>query len=138
MNTLSKESEGLEPFKIADRVDHTQFGFGTVVKPQQGDQVEVLFDILTQRVSKVRRRYLRLVTSPEAKGGPFWAQRYIVLLKETLDERARTDMIMELSFRSHSETVFDAARIRAALEYEKLSVQALLNFLDEDEAEKHH
>lgn len=137
MNKVPPEGTALEPLQISDRVDNNKFGLGTISAAPDGDKCPVLFDDPEHGMKCIARRFLFLVTRPDAKGGPYWAHEYQKLLEAALEERARTSGVMEYAFRDTSQYSFDAAKVRQRLEGEKASIDALLNFLDADEAGEH-
>lgn len=137
MNKVPPEGTVLEPLQISDRVDNNKFGLGTISAAPEGHKCLVLFDDPEHGMKCIARRFLFLVTRPDAKGGSYWAHEYQKLLEAALDDRARTSGVMERAFRNSSQSSFDAAKVRQRLAGEKASIEALLNFLDTDEADEH-
>lgn len=123
--------------QISDRVDHPRFGLGTVCEPQKDDRVTVTFDVDWFGTKCIIRKFLTHVTSPDVKGGAYWAHEFQEFLELALLARSRTNAAMKLAFRDKSRLEVSSAHIRAALEREKASMEALLQFLDADEAGEH-
>lgn len=138
MSTIPPKGAVLPPLEMSDRVDHKKFGFGTISAPPEGDKYEVEFDNPNFGTKRVVRRFLSLVTRPDAKGGPYWAQAYAGLLDKAQDDRWRTYEVMRGAFRDPHEEPRNAEKIRECLLREKRSMTALLDFLDADEAGEHH
>jgi len=138
MSKLPPEDAIPPPLQMSDRVDHRKFGLGTVSSPPQWDRFEVLFDNPAYGSKRVVRAFLTLVSSPDAKGGPYWEHEFTKVLEPVLNDRSRTDGILRSAFRDTSDDRWDAAKVRAALERERAGIATLLTFLDADEAGEHH
>lgn len=137
MSRIPPKGAVLPSLEMSDRVDHTKFGLGTVSAPPDGDRYEVLFDHPECGTKKIVRRFLSLVTRPDAKGAPYWAHVYAQVLEKVQDSRRRTDEAMKRAFNDPGDVPFNAKRIRELLERENADISALLAFLDADEAGEH-
>lgn len=137
MSQIPPKDAILEPLQMQDRVDHPKFGLGTIAAPPEGDKYEVLFDNPEFGTKRIVRRFLFLVTRPDAKGGLFWAHEYAKVLDKVLYDRARTDGLMKAAFRDANDIPANAKSIREHLDREKASIEALLEFLDADEDGDH-
>lgn len=137
MSKLSPKDTALNPLQLSDRVDHPKFGIGTISAPPERDKYQVLFDNPDHGTKFVVGHFLSLVTRPDAKGGPFWANEYACLLNAALNQRYRTDETMKRAFRNTQDDPIDVTSIRTNLEKEKANILALLEFLEADEAGEH-
>lgn len=148
MNTETETESS--PFQWGDRIDHKLFGFGTVdgepiavcgADPRthrtvpKGWRVPVKWDDPNRTATRVASFALRLVTRPDAKGGPFWNHEYRKLLEKASKARAATDAAMERSFRPNEGD--GIARLDSALDAEQSAIADLRTFLEADEAGDH-
>lgn len=99
--------------------------------------MEIEWEDESRGTSSMGSDVLTLVERPDAKGGLFWASEYGKLLKKAQEKRSRTDDVMQCAFRDLHEDRSDAAKIRKMLVEEKAGLEALLAFLDADEAGDH-
>ena len=137
MSVIPPKDAVLPPLEMSDRVDHPKFGFGTVSAPPEGDRYHVLFDDPKYGTKNIVRRFLFLVTRPDARGSLYWNQAYAQLLSKSQDHRWRTDEVMKRAFRDPQDEPINAATLRECLEIERDGLTTLLEFLDADEAGKH-
>lgn len=156
---MSSNQQACGPCPLAwgDRVDHPKFGFGKIVSepiamvgpisdPQslggyrlgsKGWRMDVEWEDEGRGTSSMSSEFLTLEERPDAKGGLFWANEYEKLLTEVQQDRSKTQDHMRRAFRGLDNNPSDTAKIRESVEREKASLDALLAFLDADEAGKH-
>ena len=132
MNDPSTQNHSLQ---WGDRVDHKKFGFGTVCGEPEGDKVLVEWDDPQRKTTGVMASFLQLVTRPDAKGGAYWNNEYKKLLEAVKVARVRSDTALANAFRPTKGS--GIASIDQALSEEKSPMDALREFLEEDEKGNH-
>ena len=118
-----------------DRVDHKKFGLGTVSGEPEGDKILVDWDDPKRAPTRVVGSFLRLVTRPDAKGGAFWGNEYRKLLEAVQAARKTSEVALANAFRATDGQGLTS--LEKALEAEKAPLDALRDFLKQDEKGDH-
>ncbi len=156
--SLHEDEHGPCPFTWGDRIDHPKFGFGKVVSEPiecsgpiadpshpggfrigaKGWSMDIEWEDEARGTTSMGSNFLTVVERPDAKGEAYWANEYEKILKKVQLDRSRTAEALARAFRDKRDDRLDASAIRERLLQEKANLEALLNFLDADEAGEHH